>query len=55
MNGAAKALRLSQPTVARRIRALEDQLGIAVFERGPNHLALTAAGRAVLEAASPMA
>ncbi|WP_210497243.1 LysR family transcriptional regulator [Microvirga antarctica] len=55
MNGAGRALGQSQPTIARRIRVLEDVLGVALFERGPNHLALTQAGRAVLEAASPMA
>ena len=55
MNGAGRALSLSQPTVARRIRALEEALGVSLFQRGPNNLDLTEAGRAVLEAASPMA
>ena len=41
--------------MARRIRALEEALGVALFQRGPNSLDLTEAGRAVLEAASPMA
>ena len=45
----------SQPTVARRMRVLEDLLGVALFERGPNSLTLTEAGRAILEAAAPMA
>jgi DNA-binding transcriptional LysR family regulator len=55
LNGAARALRLSQPTVARRMRALETALGVALLLRGVNQVTLTEAGRAVLEAASPMA
>jgi DNA-binding transcriptional LysR family regulator len=55
MNGAGRALGLSQPTVARRIKALEEALSVSLFQRGPNNLGLTEAGRAVLEAASPMA
>jgi DNA-binding transcriptional LysR family regulator len=55
MNGAGRALGQSQPTIARRIRALEETLGVSLFQRGPNSLDLTEAGRAVLEAASPMA
>jgi len=55
MNGAGRALGHSQPTIARRIKALEETLGLPLFERGPNNLDLTEAGRAVLEAASPMA
>jgi DNA-binding transcriptional LysR family regulator len=54
MNGAARALGQSQPTVARRIRVLEESLGVALFQRGPNSLDLTEAGQAVLAAASPM-
>jgi DNA-binding transcriptional LysR family regulator len=54
MNGAAKALGQSQPTMARRIKALEETLGLDLFQRGPNNLELTEAGRAILEAASPM-
>ncbi|KAB0264495.1 LysR family transcriptional regulator [Microvirga brassicacearum] len=55
MNGAGRALGQSQPTIARRMRVLEDGLGVALFIRGPNNLSLTEAGRAVLEAAAPMA
>lgn len=54
MNSAAKALNQSQPTVARRIRALEETLGLDLFQRGPNNLELTEAGRAIVEAAAPM-
>jgi DNA-binding transcriptional LysR family regulator len=55
LNAAGRALRLSQATVARRLKALEDALGVALLHRGPNRVTLTEAGRAVLEAASPMA
>lgn len=54
MNGAAKALGQSQPTIARRIKALEETMGLDLFQRGPNNLELTEAGQAILEAASPM-
>lgn len=54
MTKAALALGQSQPTIARRIRVLEDTLGLTLFERGPNNLDLTEAGRGVLAAASPM-
>jgi len=54
MNGAAKALGQSQPTIARRIRTLEEAFGIDLFQRGPNNLDLTEAGQAILAAASPM-
>jgi DNA-binding transcriptional LysR family regulator len=43
---AAEALRVSQPAVSARIRALEDSLGVTLFERGRGRLALSAAGRA---------
>jgi DNA-binding transcriptional LysR family regulator len=55
MNGAGRALCQSQPTIARRIKALEEALGVELFRRGPNNLEMTEAGKAVLEAASPMA
>jgi len=55
MNAAAKALGQSQPTVARRLKVLEETLSVSLFHRGPNNLDLTEAGRAVLEASSPMA
>jgi DNA-binding transcriptional LysR family regulator len=55
LNSAARALRLSQPTIARRMKALEDVLGVPLMQREVNRVTLTEAGRAVLEAASPMA
>src|SRR2546430_17119325 len=59
---AAAALRLTQPAVSARIRALEDSLSVRLFERGRqgHGMALSAAGRALrphaeqlLQAAAP--
>ncbi|GGF17078.1 LysR family transcriptional regulator [Youhaiella tibetensis] len=43
--GAAKALGVNQSTVARRSEALEDALGIQLFERRPGGYRLTARGQ----------
>lgn len=42
---AAVALSLSQPTLTRNIRTLEDELGAPLFQRGPRGATLTAAGQ----------
>ncbi len=42
----AEALRVTQPAVSARIKALEQALGVTLFERGRGALALSAAGRA---------
>jgi DNA-binding transcriptional LysR family regulator len=42
---AAEALRLSQPAVSARIKALEHSLGVRLFERGRSGLAPSPAGR----------
>lgn len=44
---AARKLRLAQPTVSTQIRALEDSLGEALFERQGRRLALTDVGHVV--------
>src|SRR3990172_3057394 len=44
---AADALRLTQPAVSARIRALEASLDVRLFERGRHGLAPSAAGRAL--------
>ena len=44
---AADALRVTQPAISARIKALEDSLGVALFERGRGPVALSAAGRAL--------
>ncbi len=42
---AAEELFLTQSALSRQIKAIEDALGVALFERGHRSLALTAAGR----------
>jgi DNA-binding transcriptional LysR family regulator len=46
--GAAAELGISQPTVVRRIAALEEAGEVALFDRRPTGYALTEAGRALL-------
>lgn len=43
---AADELSLTQGAISRQILALEEQLGVRLFERGPRGVALTAAGEA---------
>ncbi len=45
--GAAKILRLAQPTISGQLKLLEDQLGVQLFERKRGGLDLTDAGRKV--------
>ncbi|MCP5066354.1 MAG: LysR family transcriptional regulator [bacterium] len=48
---AARKLGVNQSTVSRRLKQLEDDAGVAVFERQASGLHLTEAGREMLEAA----
>ncbi len=48
---AARACFVSQPTLSAQIKKLEDELGVALFERGPRRLLVTAAGTAIAERA----
>lgn len=48
LTGAAAQLRLSQPTVGRRLQALEECVGAALLERTPRGMQLTAKGQALL-------
>ncbi len=45
---AGEELLLTQPAVTQQIRALEDELGAALFDRGGGRIQLTAAGAALL-------
>ena len=48
---AGRALRVSQTTVARRVAALEEAIGLVLFERRQAGYAATPAGEALLEPA----
>lgn len=54
LTAAAKLLRTSQPTVGRRVSALEESLGVVLFERSKNSLFLTPQGERILEALQGM-
>ncbi|MDJ0929241.1 MAG: LysR family transcriptional regulator [Gammaproteobacteria bacterium] len=49
LSAAARALRLTQPTLSRQVSALEQDLGVTLFERGHRSMALTATGLDLLE------
>jgi LysR family transcriptional regulator for bpeEF and oprC len=53
-SGAARALDVSVPAVARLVGMLERSLGVALFERSSQGLALTADGAAYLEKCQPL-
>lgn len=55
MSGAAKALNVRQPTISRRIAALEQMLGYALFQRSASGVSLTAAGERLVGPATKMA
>lgn len=55
LSAAAKALGLTQPTVGRHVRDLEEALGLRLFERLPRGLDLTDAGLPLVAEARAMA
>ncbi len=52
---AAEELLLTQPAVTQQIKALEAELSVALFDRAGGHVALTAAGEALLPYAERLA
>ena len=54
LTNVAKQLDVSHPTVARRIKALEDSIGTRLFDRLPDRYALTSAGEDLLTDAEAM-
>lgn len=51
---AAEQLLLTQPAVTQQIKALEDELGVPLFDRGGGHIQLTASGQALIPFAEKM-
>jgi DNA-binding transcriptional LysR family regulator len=51
---AAEELLLTQPAITQQIKALEDELGVPLFDRGGGHIALTPGGAALLPFAEKM-
>ena len=53
-SAAARALGLTQPTLGRQVAALEEALGVTLFERAGRSVRLTQAGRDLMEPAAAM-
>jgi LysR family transcriptional regulator, transcriptional activator of the cysJI operon len=51
---AAEELLLTQPAVTQQIKALEDEFGVPLFDRGGGHITLSAGGKALLPYAEKM-
>jgi DNA-binding transcriptional LysR family regulator len=54
LSAAARELGLTQPTIGRQVAALEQDLGVTLFERVGRSLALTVTGRELYESARSM-
>lgn len=55
LSAAARVLGMTQPTLGRQVSALEEELGVTLFERGGQRLILTQSGLELLEHARQMA
>ena len=54
ISAAAKKLHMTQPPLSTQMKALEDETGCLLFERGPRSIRLTDAGRIMYERASAL-
>lgn len=54
LSGAAAELRISHPTLSRRLRRIEERLGVRLFERTPSRWRLTEAGEEMRALAARM-
>ena len=54
MSGAARALAVNHATVIRRVRGLERQLGVSLFDRDGHNYVISPAGQVALDAAERM-
>src|SRR5215510_14951281 len=54
LSAAARSLGMTQPTLGRQVSALEEELGVTLFERVGRGLTLTATGMELLERMRPM-
>ena len=54
LSAAARSLKVTQPTVGRRLRALEDSLAVRLFDRLPDGFAPTTAGQELIPLAEEM-
>jgi len=54
INRASEKLNISQPAISRQLKALENELGVELFERGAKGLSLTSKGRIALEFAEDL-
>lgn len=52
--GAAQRLNTTQPAISARVREIEEQLGVSLFQRDGRRMVLTARGRRLVEAAEPL-
>lgn len=51
---AGQKARLTQSAITRQIRGVEEQLGVALFERTTRHVRLTDAGKLLYAKSSPL-
>jgi DNA-binding transcriptional LysR family regulator len=54
LTGAARKLEVSHPTIARRVKSLEEVIGARLFDRLPDRFVITAAGEELLADAQAM-